>query len=239
MKVLILNSGMGTRMGVLTKEHPKCMTDISSSESILSRQLKIIAGSGITDVIMTTGYFEDVLKEYCDSLKLPLNITFIKNPHYSQTNYIYSIYCARQALDDDIIMMHGDLVFDEKVFKSILTSNRNCMAASTTSPLPEKDFKAVVDGDRIKKVGVEFFENALTAQALYKINKESWNLWLDKISEFCENDNTKCYAENAFNEISDICELYVCDFKDELCNEIDDATDLEYVVSRLRELNDL
>lgn len=63
MKALILNSGMGTRMGVLTKEHPKCMTDLLNNETILSRQLRIIEKSGITDVVLTTGYFEDVLKE--------------------------------------------------------------------------------------------------------------------------------------------------------------------------------
>ena len=28
MKALILNSGIGKRMGVLTKEHPKCMTEL-------------------------------------------------------------------------------------------------------------------------------------------------------------------------------------------------------------------
>ena len=43
MKVLILNSGLGYRMGVLTKEHPKCMTDISEKETILSRQLRILS----------------------------------------------------------------------------------------------------------------------------------------------------------------------------------------------------
>ena len=52
MKALILNSGMGRRMGVLTTEHPKCMTDISDRETILSRQLELIAGAGITDVVM-------------------------------------------------------------------------------------------------------------------------------------------------------------------------------------------
>ena len=40
MKALILNSGLGHRMGVLTSEHPKCMTEISCTETILSRQLK-------------------------------------------------------------------------------------------------------------------------------------------------------------------------------------------------------
>ena len=36
MKALILNSGLGSRMGVLTSEHPKCMTEISPKETILS-----------------------------------------------------------------------------------------------------------------------------------------------------------------------------------------------------------
>ena len=43
MKALILNSGLGSRMGVLTSEHPKCMTEISTRETILSRQLSMLA----------------------------------------------------------------------------------------------------------------------------------------------------------------------------------------------------
>ena len=43
MKALILNSGLGHRMGVLTCEHPKCMTEISHKNTILSRQLRQIA----------------------------------------------------------------------------------------------------------------------------------------------------------------------------------------------------
>ena len=40
MKALILNSGLGHRMGVLTSEHPKCMTELSAGQTILSRQLR-------------------------------------------------------------------------------------------------------------------------------------------------------------------------------------------------------
>ena len=43
MKALILNSGLGSRMGVITNEHPKCMTEISYKNTILSRQLSILA----------------------------------------------------------------------------------------------------------------------------------------------------------------------------------------------------
>ena len=48
-------------MGVLTSEHPKCMTEISKRETILSRQLRLLVEAGIEDVVITTGYFDGVL----------------------------------------------------------------------------------------------------------------------------------------------------------------------------------
>ena len=115
MKALILNSGLGSRMGVLTSEHPKCMTEVSATETILSRQLTQLSDAGIEEAVITTGYYDSVLVNYCNHLSLPIRITFVKNPVYDKTNYIYSIYCAREYLDDDIILMHGDLVFENEV----------------------------------------------------------------------------------------------------------------------------
>ena len=167
MKALILNSGMGKRMGALTKEHPKCMTEISENETILSRQLKLIADAGIKEVVMTTGYFDKILVDYCNSLNLPLKYTFVNNPEYDKTNYIYSIYVAREYLTGDVVMMHGDLVFEEPVFNKVVMNSESCMTVSSTLPLPEKDFKAVINGDKIEKVGIEFFtSNTFISQSV-------------------------------------------------------------------------
>lgn len=236
MKVLILNSGMGSRMGGLTSEHPKCMTEISNRETILSRQLRQVAGMGLTEVVMTTGLFDSVLVNYCRSLGLPLKFTFVKNPIYDQTNYIYSIYCAREYLNDDIILMHGDLVFENAVIGRVVESPVSCMAASSTLPLPEKDFKAVIKDGRVTAVGVNFFHEALAAQPLYKIRKDDWKVWLDSIVSFCESGNIKCYAENAFNEVSDSCTIEALDVKDMLCAEVDTPEDLAVVSSKVAEL---
>ncbi|MBE6567132.1 MAG: phosphocholine cytidylyltransferase family protein [Ruminococcaceae bacterium] len=234
MKALILNSGLGTRMGVYTKEHPKCMTDISATESILSRQLHLLVEAGIKEVVITTGYFDKVLIDYCNSLDLPLNFTFVKNPVYDKTNYIYSIYCARDVLkDEDILLLHGGLVFEASVLADALAFPHSCMKVSSTLPLPEKDFKAVVENGMVKKVGVEFFENAMEAQALYKLNKPEWNTWLDHIISFCESDKTKVYAEVALNEITDRCPIHILDVKDRLCTEIDNPEDLAKVKAAL------
>ncbi len=236
MKALILNSGTGSRMGVLTSEHPKCMTEVLGNETILSRQLKLLVENGIEEVVMTVGPFENVLVSYCESLNLPLKMTYVKNPLYSETNYIYSIYCAKEHLDDDILLMHGDLVFEHTVLDDVMESEVSCMTVSSTLPLPEKDFKAVLQDERIVQVGIDCFENAVAAQPLYKINRQDWNVWLDKIIAFCESDNRKCYAENAFNEVSDACRIYPLDVKDRLCNEIDNAQDLECVSQRVKEV---
>lgn len=241
MKALILNSGLGHRMGVLTSEHPKCMTEINSRDTILSRQLKLLISSGISEVIMTTGYYEDVLKEYCKSLDLQLNIRFINNPLYADTNYIYSIYCAKDYLDDDIILMHGDLVFEASVLDALISNKRSCMKVSSTTPLPDKDFKAVIHDGLVKKVGIEYFDNAMEAQALYKLNKEDWKVWLSEIISFCESGEEtkrKCYAENAFNEVSNECVIEALDVKNKLCSEIDTPEDLKLVTAKLGEIED-
>lgn len=224
-------------MGVLTSEHPKCMTEISAKDTILSRQLKLIAEAGITEVVMTTGYFDEILVNYCHSLGLPLHYTFVNNPVYDKTNYIYSIYCAKDVLyDEDVVLMHGDLVFESEVFDRVIASETSCMTVSSTLELPEKDFKAVIRDGRVVKVGIEFFTDAMAAQPLYKLRREDWNVWLDEICAFCEADNRKCYAENAFNEISDACPVYPLDFADSLCGEIDTPEDLAVVSAKLAEL---
>lgn len=240
MKALILNSGLGHRMGTLTSEHPKCMTEICGNETILSRQLKLIAENGIQEVVMTTGYFDDVLVNYCRSLELPLRYTFVKNPVYDKTNYIYSIYCAREYLKDtDVVMMHGDLVFDGGVFEDVVSFPKSCMTVSSTLALPEKDFKAVISDGKIKAVGIEFFNDAMAAQPLYKLTSADWAVWLDRIVSFCESNEekkVKCYAENALNEVTDSCCIEAFDVENKLCSEIDTPEDLAVVSANLRTL---
>lgn len=236
MKALILNSGLGSRMGVLTSEHPKCMTEISSNETILSRQLKLVVGAGIEEVVITTGYYDGVLVNYCQSLNLPIRFTFVNNPIYDQTNYIYSIYCAKDYLDDDIILMHGDLVFESEVFDRVIGFPESCMTVSSTLPLPEKDFKAQVVDGMVMKVGVNIFNEAMEAQALYKLKKDDWKVWLNKIIEFCENDNRKVYAENALNELNGAANIHALDVENLLCAEIDNPEDLAVVSAKLKEI---
>lgn len=225
MKALILNSGMGTRMGEETRQHPKCMTRLVGEETILSRQLEQLKQVGIRDLVITTGYCSDILMEYGNSVANGMNLIYVNNEKYDTTNYIYSIYRAKQYLEDDILLMHGDLVFDYSVLADVLNYEKSCMIVDSTLELPEKDFKAVVLNNRIQKIGVDYFTYAIAAQPMYKILKEDWEVWLREIVSFCKKGTVNCYAENAFNVVSNECRIEPFDIKGRVCGEIDTIED--------------
>ena len=49
-----------------------------------------------------------------------LRVSFVANEVYDKTNYIYSMHLARELLDDDVLMLHGDLVFNRAALGGIL-----------------------------------------------------------------------------------------------------------------------
>lgn len=226
MRALILNSGIGKRMGELTKTKNKCMAEIGPDTAIIDWQLSLLLQTEIRDVVMTTGPFAKDLIEYVSSRYKEFHFLFRQNPVYDQTNYIYSIEMAADVLEDDILMMHGDLIFEESVLHDVLKSENSAMVIDTTLPLPEKDFKAVVLGENIVKVGIEFFDQAYAAQPLYKLRKKDWLLWLERIHLFCDSGNRNVYAENALNEIAGQLDLRPLDVQGRICMEIDNSDDL-------------
>ncbi len=236
MKALILNSGLGSRMGEKCKDGPKCMTMIDENDSIVSRQLRLLAEAGVTEVIMTTGAYADKLENYCRSLRLPVSFRFVYNEAYAETNYIYSIFHAGEFLKgDDILLIHGDMVFEPHILDEMIVQPYSCMAVSSSVELPEKDFKAVLSDGNIVRIGVDFFAGAVTAQPLYKLKQKDWLSWLEQICIFCKNGDTKCYAENALNKILNELELKAYDVGLSLCSEIDNEEDLARVSGLLGE----
>lgn len=234
MKVLILNSGTGTRMGTLTQNHPKCLLKLNNGESIFSRQLKAVEECNLTDVIVTTGKHEN---ELIDQSKLfpKLKITFVNNPLYSATNYIYSMYLAKQYLDDDIILIHGDLVFDKTLLFDIIANPQPSLCLINTHiPLPAKDFKGRIENGYLKQVSIDIFDdNCYALFPLYKLSRQCMQSWLKEITAFVEKGITNVYAENALNNISEKLSIKPMLTNGHYINEIDTPDDYKRVKSEV------
>ena len=134
MKAIIFNSGLGNRMGELTKSSHKSMAVLKNGETIFHRQLRILSECGIRDFLITTGPFKEQLEQVCKSDEFSsLSFTFVNNPIYDKTNYIYSMYLSREHFDDDALLLHGDLVFDKKLIRDLLDSSDGSLAVVNKS----------------------------------------------------------------------------------------------------------
>ena len=227
MKALILNSGIGSRMGNLNT--CKCLTELVENVTIFDAQIQAMQRCGIEDFYVTTGSYASKLEAHARNRYPGTKFTFIPNPLYNQTNYIYSIYLARKFVqNNDILLLHGDLVFEQNVLQDIIASNKSVMVVDSAKPLPDKDFKVSVKNNRITEIGVNIFTDAFYSQPLYKLNKKDWTLWLNEIINFCEQGITNVYAENAFNKISSLINLYPFDITGRMCFEVDNKEDLNH-----------
>lgn len=229
MKAIILNSGIGNRMDDLTKDKPKCLVELKKGETILGYQLKIIMRHGIKNIIITTGPFENQLKGYVAENFPNLDVTLVNNPKYAETNAIYSLFLTKSLIDDDVLLMHGDMVFDESIFEDLLEDEEeNAVLVNKEMELPDKDFKGKIEGDRITEISVDIFgKDCVALLPVYKFSRESFLLWMVEIEKFIKKDDASVYAENAFKGISDKVKLAPVYFDKEVCMEIDNKEDLE------------
>lgn len=234
MIALLLNSGLGSRMGDETREHPKCMTAIADGETIISWQVKLLERVGITEAVVTTGHLSDMLEDYLLSLDTPIRFRFVHNPRYRETNYIYSMYLAKELLSGhDVLSLHGDLVMHPAVMDKLAASTVSAVTVDTTLPLPEKDFKGRIREGRLMEVGVNVFgEDTVELQPAYRFLAADFDRWMQEIERFIHEGNDRVYAENAFNAAWEEIPVYPLDVQGLLCAEIDNQQDKEYVSKR-------
>ena len=226
MKAIIFNSGLGHRMGDETKTHHKSMTVLENGETIFHRQIRLLSAEGVKDFIITTGPFAEQLQ--AEAANFPaLNFTFVPNEIYDQTNYIYSMFKAREFINDDMLFLHGDLVFNRKLVRDLLACpHKSAATVNFSKALPEKDFKGRVKDGKVVEVSIHIFdEDCYAFQPFYKLEKAAASAWVGKVVEFIHDGNCKCYAENALNEIFPALSVYAFSYEGYYVDEIDNMDD--------------
>ena len=114
MRAIILAAGSGLRLGQHTKDIPKALLDLNG-KSILERQISLLRQQGINEIFVVTGYQREK-----HTLK---DIEYIFNPRYAETEQLASMMVARTKISDDVLIIFGDIVFDEQILQQILVSN--------------------------------------------------------------------------------------------------------------------
>lgn len=235
MKAIILAAGIGKRLRPLTNKVPKCLIEING-RAILYYLTENLLHYGIKDIIFTVGYLDKSIKKFMAKNFPQVNTTYINNPKYKSTNTMYSLWLLKDAIDDDMVLVHGDMIFEKRLLGKLLKHKSGSYAlVNNEAEPPEKDFKVKIENGLIKKIGVNINgKNAFFLPPVYKIAKKDFIVWMNEIGRFVKDGNTGVYAENAFNSISEKIKLHPAYFGDEFCMEIDDFKDLEIAENHLK-----
>jgi len=235
MDALILNSGIGSRIRGVLGDQPKGLLELPDGKPLLIHQIETILAENILNIYITTGYkAEDIITRVDNYFGKFHHISFIYNPQFDSTNYIYSIYLSLSHLKNDIIIMHGDLYFSQKVMSEIINQDYSLVTVDSTEPLSEKDFKAKIINGHVKEISTTLkCDYCINCQPLYRLNKADWLIWANNIRYFCESEKINFYAEDALNEVLHDMKLYPYDLLGDLCMEIDTPEDLIILQERL------
>ena len=206
---MVLAAGAGSRLGDETADLPKTLLGVDGDRTILDIALGNFAHVGLTDAVIVTGHAHDRLAERVPALERHhgLKLELVYNEKALEWNNCYSLWCAREAFAEGVLLANGDTVHPASVEESLLAARgpELLIAVDDVKPLGAEEMKVHVtaDGylDRINKA-----LDPATAQGEYigvtLIEPAAAGPLADALEATWRRDTT-LYYEDGFQELAD------------------------------------
>jgi histidinol-phosphate/aromatic aminotransferase/cobyric acid decarboxylase-like protein/choline kinase len=123
MKALILAAGYGNRMRPLTDTTHKTLLRVGG-QTLIGRIIDSLRAHAIDRIVVVTGHLAEDLEAALTAAYPDVAFTFVRNDRYRETNNIYSLALAFESidLDDDILLIESDLVYEPAVLRRVVES---------------------------------------------------------------------------------------------------------------------
>ncbi|MBO7579394.1 MAG: aminotransferase class I/II-fold pyridoxal phosphate-dependent enzyme [Prevotella sp.] len=238
MQAIILAAGMGRRLGEYTKDNTKCMVPVNGVR-LIDRLLHQLSNLELSRVVIVVGYQAENLKNYIGTRYADqLTIEYVENPVYDKTNNIYSLWLAKERLqEDDTLLIESDLIFSDRLFPMILENPYPNLALVAK-------YESWMDGTMVRIDTDNNIVNFIPKQAfdynyvdsyyktvnIYKFSKEFLkNSYVPFLDAYTKAVGDNEYYENVLRIITllDNSNLKALDIGRERWYEIDDKQDLD------------
>ncbi len=233
MKVIILAAGISSRLRPLTENTPKCLLKIGK-KLILERMLDNLINNGLNDFVFVTGYLEDQIKDFVTTNYPNINVSYIYNDVYNTTNNIYSLWMTKDAVKgEDVLLLDGDIIFDQKIITLLLDSNyKNCLALRSEGGIAEEEIKVTLGMDKsIKEISKTIDPLVAVGESIgiEKFSSKYMDTLFGKLDTMIlKQNNVNVFYEAAFEEtINEGEKIYSIDVGSLKCMELDTVEDAE------------
>ena len=147
MDAVILAAGTGSRLRPLTIDQPKACVTVDSVP-IGEHQLSAYDAAGFETVYVVAGYLPHRIEALCERLStdLSVDIEVLHNEVFANTDNMYSLYCAREAVaGEPFVLSNGDVVFEPAVVDRLAAIDGHSAIAFDTDQHDPEAMKITVD----------------------------------------------------------------------------------------------
>lgn len=226
---IIFAAGLGSRLKEITKITPKSLIEING-QPILERNIEFMIEAGIERIIIVVGYMKEkffYLKE-----KYPnVNIEFVINDKYKEFNTIYSMYLAKDYLNEDSFITTADIYLKSNLFLKYHEEDYSFyLLKNSKKQLEKEEWTATLnEKNKIVRVNLHSYSgHTYTGISCWKAKDLSiLRNKLENINWSSENIKQSYWDELMLDEIGRI-DLFakILENDDEIY-EVDDMNDLE------------
>jgi choline kinase len=228
---VILVAGVGARLRPLTDERPKALVSIGD-ETLLGRQLRLLAEYGLERVILATGYREDAVRDAVRTSPIP--IEFCRNERYDETQNAVSLALCRRAVNDAAFFkLDGDVVFTADVLTRLDACAAPLAAAvDERRALDAEAMKVSADAEgRVRAFGkgLRVSESAGESMGIERLEASAVEPLFGALDDALRAGRTDLYYEDVYSELIARGQLEgrIVKVGDLAWTEIDDFADLE------------
>lgn len=151
MRAVIFAAGVGRRLEA-DFVGPKCLLPVGGMP-LVERHLLALREHRIAEVLLVLGYRGERVVECVRALRGIPPVRFIQNPDYEQGS-ILSLWCARDALEDDVIIMDSDVYFESEVLRRLIRSpHEDVILVDTTVTGLGEEYMAGLREGRVLELG--------------------------------------------------------------------------------------
>ena len=120
---LLLAAGIGSRLRPLTENQPKCLTEVDGI-SILERLVYCLGQQGVERLVVVVGHLEHRIREFLGEQRDGVSIEYVVNPQYRTTNNLYSLWLAREVIQEPFLLVESDVLFQPSLLADLLQPDR-------------------------------------------------------------------------------------------------------------------
>ena len=201
---LLLAAGTGSRLFPITKNAPKCLT-LVNDKSILERLINNLKSQGFKRLVIVTGHEHKCITDFLGDKSGDICIEYIHSPLYKTTNNIYSLWMARNIINEPFVLFESDLVMNSALLDDMMYPDR--MAVALMQPWLNGTTVSVNKANMVTKfqkgTTESYSDIRYKTVNIYSFSLLSWQAIVKQLNQFITEGSVNCYYETVFAEMID------------------------------------